>query len=96
MIYKFGNWYDDQGKRIYPNAKQLKALQDTLEATDVQSPIQEEENATESLTEPSSHFVTGVYTGDKKNVVENVPPKSEDMYIKPPAKRTYTKKVKAE
>ena len=95
MIYKFGNWYE-QGKRIYPNAKQLKDLQATLEVTEVQSPSQDGEDATDSHTEPSNHFVTEVYTGGKKNVVESVPPKPEDMYIKPPAKRTYAKKVKAE
>ena len=52
FAYRNGNWYLN-GVRAYPNAKQLKALQATLEAEVVQSPSQEGENATESLTEPS-------------------------------------------
>ena len=51
MIYKFGNWYDSEGKRIYPNAKQLKALQAALNLEDLQSPSQVQESVTEAPTE---------------------------------------------
>ena len=58
MIYKFGNWYDEQNKRIYPNAKQLKALQATLEAEVVQSPSQVQESVSEAVTEAQKSVPT--------------------------------------
>ena len=57
MIYKFGNWYE-QGKRIYPNAKQLKDLQATLEVTEVQSPSQVQESVSEAVTEAQKSVPT--------------------------------------
>lgn len=52
MILKNGLWYDNDGKRLYPNARQLKALQEQISNIEVQSPNQEVENATEAPTEP--------------------------------------------
>lgn len=75
MIYKNGFWYNSEGKRLYPNRKQLeefKALQDTVEAVDVQTPTAVVEDATEGLTD------------------------AVEVIKKPPIKRTYTKKPKAE